>query len=72
MKSVVNARGQGDKNADSSVFAGTMKLLLNSSRSYQFMDLSHYSVTWFTNDGKTPAAMNNEMFKRLAHIDDQF
>ena len=39
VQSAVNARREGDENADSSVVAETMKLLANSSYGYQIMDV---------------------------------
>ena len=65
VQSAVNARRQGDENPKSSVFAETMKLLVNSLYGYQIMDRSRHSVTRFLNDEKTHAAINNKMFKGL-------
>ena len=54
-----------------SVFAETMKLLANSSCSYQIRDRSRWALTKYTNDEKTHAVINNKMFKRLAHVNIQ-
>ena len=71
VQSAVNARREGDENANSSVVAETMKLLANSSYGYQIMDRSHHTVTKYLNDEKTHGAINTKFFKRLDHINDQ-
>ena len=71
VQSNVKAGRQSDENPNSSVVPETMKLLANSSYGYQIMDRSRHSVTKFTNDEKTHAAINNKMFKRLRYINDQ-
>ena len=45
VQSAVDARRKGDENPNSSVVAETMKLLANSSYSYQIMDRSRHAVT---------------------------
>ena len=70
VQSAVNARREGDKNPNSTVVAETMKLLANSSYGYQIMDRSRHTVTKYLNDEKTHSAINNKMFKRLNHIND--
>ena len=70
MQSAVNTRREGDENPNSSVVAETMKLLVNSSYGYQFMDRSRHTVTKYLNDEKTHGAINRKMFKRLDHIND--
>ena len=70
-QSAVDARRQGDENPNSSVVAGTMKLLANSSHGYQIMDRSRHTVTKYLNDDKIHSAINSKMFKRLNHITDQ-
>ena len=69
--SVVSVRRQGDENPKSSVVADFIKLLANSSYRYQIMDRCRHSVTRHMNDEKSHAAINNKMFKRLGHINDQ-
>ena len=71
MQSALSARRQGDKTANSSVVAETMKMLANSSYGYQIMDRNRHSVRRYMIDGETHAAINDKMFKRLGHIIDQ-
>ena len=52
VQSAVNARREGDENPNSSVVAEAMKLLANSSYSYQIMDRSRPTVTNYLNDEK--------------------
>ena len=68
LKSAVDARGQGDQNPNSSVVAETMKLLANSSYGYQIMDWSQHTVAKYLTDGKTHAAINSKLFKKLDHV----
>ena len=70
VQSAVNARREGDKNPNSTVVAETMKLLANSSYGYQILDRSRHTVTKYLSDEKTHSAINNKMFKRLNHIND--
>ena len=70
VQSAVNARREGDKNPNSTVVAETMKLLANSSYGYQIMDRRRHTVTKYLNDEKTHSEINNKMFKRLNHIND--
>ena len=72
VQSAVNARREGEENPNSSVVAGTMKLLANSSYGCQVMDRSRHTVTQYLSDEKTHAAINTKLFKRLDHINDQF
>ena len=65
VQSAVNARRKGDENPNSSVVAETMKLLANSSYSYQIMDRSRHTVTKYLADEKTHAAINSKLFKKL-------
>ena len=71
VQSAVDARRQGDEIVNSSVVAGTLKLLANSSYGYQIMDRSRHTVTKYLTDEKTHSANNSEMFKRLNNITDQ-
>ena len=71
VQSAVDARREGDENPNSSVVAETMKLLANSSYSYQIMDRSRHTVTKYLSDEKTHGAVNTKFFKRLDHINDQ-
>ena len=72
VQTAVNACRQRDDNPNCSVVAETMKLLANNSYGYQFIDRSRQSITQYTNDGKTHSAINNEKFKRMGYINDQF
>ena len=72
VQSSVNARGRRVENPNSSVVAETMKLIASTSYSYQIMDRSRDSITNYTNDEKTHAAINNKMVERLRYINDQF
>ena len=71
VQSAVNARREGDENPNSSVVAKTMKLLANSSYSYQIMDRSRHTVKKYLNDQKTHGAINTKFFQCLDHINDQ-
>ena len=71
VQSAVDARREGDENANSSVVAETRKLLANSSYGYQIMDRSRHTVTKHLNDEKTHGAINTKMFMRLDHINYQ-
>ena len=67
VQSAVDARRQGEENPNSSVVAGTMKLLANSSYGYQIMDRSRNTKTKYLSDEKTHAAINSKLFKKLDH-----
>ena len=71
MQSAVNARRERDENPNSSVVAETMKLLTNSSYSFQTIDRSRHTVTKYLSDEKTHGAINTKLFKRLDYINDQ-
>ena len=62
VQSAVDARREGDENPNSSVVAETMKLLANSSNSYQIMDRSRHTVTKYLCEETVHAALNNKMF----------
>ena len=68
VQSAVDARRKGDENSNSSVVAETMKLLSNSSYSYQIMDRSRHTLTKYLSDEKTHAAIISKLFKRLDHL----
>ena len=68
MQSVVDARKQGDENPNSSVVAGTRKLLANISYGYQIMERNRHTVTKYLSDEKTHAAINSKLFKKLDHV----
>ena len=68
VQSAVDAGRQGDEYPNSSVVAETMKLLANSSYGYQIMDRSRHTVTKHLADGKTHAAINSKLFKKLDHV----
>ena len=67
----MNARREGDENPNSIVVTETMKLLADSSYGYQIMHRSRHTVTKYLTDEKAHGAINNKMFKRLGHINDQ-
>ena len=71
VQSAANARRQRDENPSANVVAETMKFLASSSYGYQIMDRNRHSITKYTNDEKTHAAINNKMFRRLGYISDQ-
>ena len=65
VQAAVDATSKGDEISNSRVVAETMKLLANSSYGYQIMDQSWHTVTKYLSDGKTHAAINSKLFKRL-------
>ena len=71
VQSTFNVVCQVDESANSKVVAETKNLLAISSFVYQFMGRNRHSIPNFTNDEKTHAAINNKMFKRFGHINDQ-
>ena len=71
VQSAVKARREGNEIANSSVVAETMKLLANSSYSYQTMNPSRHTVTKILSDEKTHGAINTKLFERLDYINDQ-
>ena len=71
MQSAVIARHQGDNNPISSDVAESMKLLGNRLYGYQIVNRSRHSITRFMHDEKRHAAINDKMFKRWEHINDQ-
>ena len=72
VESAVNAHCQGDKNPNTSVVEKTLKLLANSSYGYPFMNRSRHSAKECMKNEKTLAAINNKMFKRKRHFNDEF
>ena len=68
VQSTVDARRQTDENTNSWVTAETKKLLANSSHSCRIINLKQHFVTKYLNDGKTHAAINNRLFKKLNHV----
>ena len=71
VQSAVKARRQGDKNPNLSVVAETVKLLVNSSYSYQITYRSRHTLTKNLTDEKTHSAIISKMLKRRNHITDQ-
>ena len=71
VQSLANARRQVEYNPNTSVVAGTMKLLAKCSYDYQIMHCNPHTFTRYTIGEKTLAAINKSMFKRLGHISDQ-
>ena len=71
VQSAVNDRRQRDENPNSSVVAKTMKLIANSSYGLHIMDRCRYSITKYTNDENSLAAINIKLFERLGYINDQ-
>ena len=72
MQSAVDAGRQGDENPNSGVVAETMKLLANSSYSYQIRDRSRHAVTKYLTDEKTHVAINSKLFKKLNHVNNSW
>ena len=68
VQSAVDARRQGGENPSSSIVAETRKLLANSSYGYQIMDRSRHTATKYLTHGKTHAAINSKLFKKLDHL----
>ena len=60
LQSLVEARGIGDENPDSSVVAETMKFLVNRSYGYQIMDRSKHTEIKYLNNEKTHKAINGK------------
>ena len=69
--SVFNDRREGEEKSSSIVVAETMKLLENSSYGCQIMDRIKHTVTKSLSDGKTHAAIENKLFRRLGFVSDQ-
>ena len=69
VKSVVDARRQGDENPLSGVVAETMKLLDNSSYGKQIMDRSRQTITKYLDDEKTHKMINEPLFKRFITVE---
>ena len=70
VQSVVDARRKGDKNPHSSLVVEIMKLLANSSYSYQIIERSRHTITKYLNDEKTHKAINSKCFKKMNHLSD--
>ena len=64
----MDARRKNYENPNSSVVAETIELLANRSYGYQIIDRSRHTVTKYLSDGKTHAAINCRLFKRLDHV----
>ena len=71
VQSAVNAGRVGEENPNPSVVAEKLKLLANSSYSYQIRDRTRHAVTKYLSDQKAHDAINNKMFKILGFINDQ-
>ena len=71
VQSAVNARREGDENANSSAVAETRRLLANSSYRYQIMYRSRHTATTYLSDERTHGAINTKSCKRLDIIKDQ-
>ena len=65
VQSVVDARREGEENPHSGAVAETMKLLGNSSYSYQIMNRSRHTITKNLGDEKRRKAINEKIFQRL-------
>ena len=70
-QTAVKAKIEADENSKSSVAAGPMKLLANSSHGNPIMDWSRNAVTKNVSDETTHGAITNKMFTRLGYISDQ-
>ena len=71
LQPAVNARTEADGKSNASAVVETVMLLVNSSYGYQIIDRSHHTVPKYLTDEKTHGAINNKMFKRLCHINNQ-
>ena len=71
VQSAVDARQQRHENPNSRVVAEPLMYLANSSYGYQFVEGSRHSMTNYTNNGKTDAAIYSKVFKRMRIINDQ-
>ena len=71
VQSAVDARRKHNENPHSSVVAGTLKLLANSSYGYQIKDRSRHNITKYLNDEKARKAINSKFFKNLNHLNDK-
>ena len=72
VQSAADARRQGGENPNSSVVAETMKLLVNSSYGYQIIDRSRHTVTKYSADKKTHAAINSKLFQKQDLVKNSF
>ena len=72
VQSAVYACGRGDEILFFSAKAETVKKLANTSYGYQTMDCSRQVATENLNYEKMHASIKNKMFKKLAHINDDF
>ena len=64
----MEAKREDDENLNSIVVAETMKLLAYGPYGYHIMDCSRHTVTKYLSDGKTPAAIDSELFKKLNYL----
>ena len=71
LQAAVNASRKGDENSNSSVVAGTMKLLAYSFYGCQILDRSRHTVTKYLSYEKRHGAIKKKMFKRMGYIIDQ-
>ena len=65
VQSVVDARGTGDENPESSVVAEAMELLRNSFYGKQIIDRSRHTETKYLNYEKTRKNINGKLAQRL-------
>ena len=70
VQSAMDARRKGDESPHSSVVDETMKLLANSSYSYQIVDRSRHTLTKYLSDEKAQKATNSKFFKKFNHLND--
>ena len=68
VQSAVDRRSRGGVIPNSNVVAEIMKLLVSNSYGYQIMDRSRHSKTKYLTDGKTHAATNSKLFKKIDHV----
>ena len=71
VQSGVSAHCQEEQNSNPSFVVENLMLLGNSSYDRQIKDRSRHSVTRYMNNEKIHSVLNNKMFKRLGHINDQ-
>ena len=64
----MDAARQSDENLNTAVVAETMKLPTNNSYGYHIIKRNQHTVTKYLSDGKTLAAINKKLLKKLEHV----
>ena len=68
VQSVVDARGAGDENPESSLVAETIKFLRNCSYDHHILNRRRHSKTKYLNDEKTQKAINDKFSRRFSIV----